>query len=417
MQQVGKIVLQLRRRGAWRSRASRALPLLVAGLLLAACAPTRLGDTGGTAPAVSSAANTEAPLIGPARNVPTPPDGHAYFGVQLDWSSDSPKSYTGRLGRSPAIYGRFADFPLSDAQKTLITAGVDEIATQHAMLDLTLKPTGGLATVSQQSAQELANTLAEWNRRGVDVLLRFAHEMNGSWYSWGQQPIEYIAAYRTVADAVHKVALKTVMVWAPNQGGSYPYLGGQYSAKPGTPDFAALDTNHDGQLNGDDDAYAPYYPGDNYVDWVGLSLYSWGCHYPWGANVLPQPGMFVSEVTGKALHDGCTDDRDLTDYYKVFAEGRHKPMALSETGALFDEANASTGASALDLKKAWMAQVLDPSLSSRFPLLKEENWFEFRQYEASVSAQVDWRLTADPAVLQALKGYLGPRYILAPIPQ
>jgi hypothetical protein len=371
--------------------------VLVAAATLAACAPTRLGDTGGTPAAVTpTATGSQAPLIGPPRNVPVPADGQAYFGVQLDWSTDTPAAYTSRLGRSPAIYGRFADFPISDAQKALITSGVDQIAAEHAMLDLTLKPTGGLDTVTQQSALELAATLADWNRRGVDVLLRFAHEMNGSWYSWAQQ---------------------TVMVWAPNQGGSYPYLGGQYSAKPGTADFAALDTNQDGKLTGDDDAYTPYYPGDGYVDWVGISLYSWGCHYPWGANVLPQPGMFVSEVTGTALHDGCTDDRDLTNFYKVFAQGHNKPMALTETGALYDEANAATGASALDIKKAWMSQVLDPNLSVVFPLLKEENWFEFRQFEASVSAQVDWRLTTDPAVLQALKGYLGKRFLLAPITQ
>jgi hypothetical protein len=394
--------------------------VVLAGIAtVSACAPTRLGDTGGTPQAAVSAAATtpSGQLIGPPRNVPVPPDGRAYFGVQLDWSTDTPASYSSRLGRSPAIYGRFADFPLSDAQKTLITAGVDQIAAEHAMLDLTLKPTGGLDTVTEHSAVELATTLADWNRRGVDVLLRFAHEMNGSWYPWAQQPVEYIKAYRTVADAVHHVALKTVMVWAPNQGGSYPYNGGQYSAKPGTAYFAALDTNHDGQLNGEDDAYAPYYPGDAYVDWVGISLYSWGCHYPWGANVLPQPGMFVSEVTGTALHDGCNDDRDLTNFYKTFAEGHHKPMALSETGALYDEANASSGASALDVKKAWMSQVLDPNLSIVFPLLKEENWFEFRQFEASVSAEVDWRLTVDPAVLQALKSYLGQRFILAPIAQ
>ena len=412
-------MVQSRWRQRWRPRQTRLVAVLIATATLAACAPTRLGDTGGTpqAAVTASASSSQAPLIGPPRNVPVPADGHAYFGVQLDWSTDTPAAYTSRLGRSPAVYGRFADFPISDAQKALITSGVDQIAAEHAMLDLTLKPTGGLATVTPQSALELAATLAEWNRRGVDILLRFAHEMNGSWYPWAQQPVEYVKAFQMVADAVHHVALKTVMVWAPNQGGSYPYLGGQYSAKPGTADFAALDTNHDGKLTGDDDAYTPYYPGDGYVDWVGISLYSWGCHYPWGANVLPQPGMFVSEVTGTALHDGCNDDRDLTNYYKVFAQGHNKPMALSETGALYDEANAATGASAVDIKKAWMAQVLDPNLSVVFPLLKEENWFEFRQFEASVSAQVDWRLTTDAEVLQALKGYLGQRFLLAPIAQ
>jgi hypothetical protein len=38
-------------------------------------------------------------------------------------------------------------------------------------------------------------------------------------------------------------------------------------------DRAALDTNGDGQLTQADDPYAPYYPGDDFVDWIGLSLY------------------------------------------------------------------------------------------------------------------------------------------------
>lgn len=406
-------------RSPWRCRSVRSLAVVVAGLLLAACAPSRLGDTGGTPQPQASppASATRPPLIGPPRNVPTPPDGHAYFGVQLDWSTDTPASYAARLGRAPAVYGRFASFPLSDADTTLLTVGVEQIAAQHAMFDLTLKPDGGLETVTPASATALAATLAEWNRLGVDVLLRFAHEMNGTWYSWGQRPIEYIKAYRMIADAVHKVALKTVMVWSPNQGGGYPYTGGQYSAQPGTADFAALDTNHDGRLTGDDDAYSPYYPGDNYADWVALSLYSWGCQFPWGKNLVPEPNKFIDQVTGTFADNHCTDDRALQNFYALFAQGHHKPMALSETGALYNEAQAGIGASALDIKKAWMSQVLDPKLSTIFPLLKEENWFEFHQFEASTQSMVDWRLTTDPAVLQVLKSYLGPRFILAPIAQ
>jgi soluble lytic murein transglycosylase-like protein len=66
------------------------------------------------------------------------------------------------------------------------------------------------------------------------------------------------------------------MLWAPNYGGGYPFASGQYNALPGTSDFALLDTNHDGVLNMSDDPYLPYYPGDDAVDWVGMSLYHWG---------------------------------------------------------------------------------------------------------------------------------------------
>lgn len=114
------------------------------------------------------------------------------------------------------------------------------------------------------------------NDQGTPVVLRFAHEMNGSWYPWGQRPTQYIEVFRRVAAAVHQQAPGTAMLWAPNYGGGYPFASGQYNALPGTSDFALLDTNHDGVLNMSDDPYLPHYPGDDAVDWVGMSLYHWG---------------------------------------------------------------------------------------------------------------------------------------------
>ncbi len=34
-----------------------------------------------------------------------------------------------------------------------------------------------------------------------------------------------------------------------------------------------LDTNGDGKLDMSDDMYTPYYPGDEWVDWVGMSIF------------------------------------------------------------------------------------------------------------------------------------------------
>jgi hypothetical protein len=41
----------------------------------------------------------------------------------------------------------------------------------------------------------------------------------------------------------------------------------------GSADALALATDHDGSLDGTDDSYAPYWPGDRYGDRVGMSLY------------------------------------------------------------------------------------------------------------------------------------------------
>jgi hypothetical protein len=42
-----------------------------------------------------------------------------------------------------------------------------------------------------------------------------------------------------------------------------------------------LDTNHNGVLDKDDDPFMPYYPGDAFVDVIGLSMYHLGATWPW----------------------------------------------------------------------------------------------------------------------------------------
>ena len=90
------------------------------------------------------------------------------------------------------------------------------------------------------------------------------------------------------------------MVWAPNNGGGYPFAasGTHLCLKGWCSDFDLLDTNGDGELGMDDDMYAPYYPGDDVVDWVGMTMYHWGRKAPWGNNTLPEPMAFLDRVRG-----------------------------------------------------------------------------------------------------------------------
>jgi hypothetical protein len=47
-----------------------------------------------------------------------------------------------------------------------------------------------------------------------------------------------------------------------------------------------------------DDPYSPYYPGDEYVDWVGASLYIYGTRHPWSDNIIAPPGKFEEILNG-----------------------------------------------------------------------------------------------------------------------
>jgi hypothetical protein len=340
------------------------------------------------------------------------------YGVNLDWEHDSAASYATRLGKAPSTYVAFAQFPPAAGDWAYLDGVIDQVQALRGMALVTLEPSVDLSAITPQMADDFAQRLAGYNARGVPVLVRFAHEMNGSWYAWGQQPTAYIRAFRLIADAIHRTAADSATLWAPNYGAGYPFSGGAYEIKAGDPDYAVLDTNHDGSLDARDDMYAPYYPGDDAVDWVGMTLYHWGDVWPWGKNVVPEPDKFVNQLSGTYNGTGG-DDRGLPDFYRDYAEGHGKPVAIPETAALYNTA-VGNGDSELDIKRAWWRQVFSSDVVQRFPLLKMINWFEWRKPEPEVAnAVVNWTATVDPTIRAAFVSDLSSQtqLVFAPGPE
>jgi hypothetical protein len=341
-----------------------------------------------------------------------PADG-TLMGVNLEWGRETLAEYSDKLGERPAVAVSFADFPFDEEDPGLIESAVEQLRQEGGMLLLTLEPVEGLAAVTEDHADELAGMLAGFNANGVPVIVRFAHEMNGSWYPWGQQPDEYIAAFRRVADAVHQDAPGSAMMWAPNYGGGYPFAGGTFEALPGTSDFAPLDMNGDSVLTSFDDPYAPYYPGDDAVDWVGMSLYHWGGTYPWGESEMPEDGKFIDQLTGN--YDGKNgDDSMLPDFYAEYGDGHGKPVAIPETASLVVDGVGDLRS--LNIKRAWWEQVFDPAVHEEFPQLRMVNWFEWNKMEPEVGAAVDWTVMEDPAVRSEFSAALPEWYRFAEEP-
>ncbi len=326
------------------------------------------------------------------------PASGTYYGVVLDWEQDTAAAYNQRLGVPAAVYVAFFPFPFSETDRVNVDAFIEQVAAEGGMALITLQPESGLDKVTATVAYDFAGLLAEYNRSGVPVFVRFGHEMNGSWYPWSQQPTAYIRAFRTLAEAVHQHTTLSAMLWAPNYGGGYPFAGGRYEASPQDSDFYLLDTNHDGHLDMNDDMYAPYYPGDDAVDWVGMSVYHWGNQYPWGENEIPEAGNFIAQITGTYLGlDG--DQRPVPDFYQVYVEQHGKPMAVPETAALY---NPDLGGDAeLSIKQTWWRQVFSPEVADDFPGIKMINWFEERKYESEVGTTIDWTVTFNPVLRQA----------------
>ncbi|MEU7901260.1 glycosyl hydrolase [Actinoplanes sp. NPDC049118] len=103
------------------------------------------------------------------------------------------------------------------------------------------------------SDARIARAARQLKRQGRPLLLRWGWEMNGDWYPWGaarndKDPGAYVECWRRIHDIFAEEKAKNVSwVWSPNWN-SAPVAGWN--------SFEAL------------------YPGDRYVDWVGVSGYN-----------------------------------------------------------------------------------------------------------------------------------------------
>ena len=177
-------------RDLMRQPVSRRAVLLTPALLaLAAC-----GGSGSKQPTSSAtplaAAGTASPAAHPQVDF-TPKTGLArleaekpYFGANLDWGNDSAAAFSERLGAPAASYVQFVAFPLGGNEKQILDQFFTQVLAEGGLAVVTLEPHVALGDISPAMAEDLASFLGGYNARGAGVLVRFAHEMNGSWYAW-----------------------------------------------------------------------------------------------------------------------------------------------------------------------------------------------------------------------------------------
>ena len=67
-----------------------------------------------------------------------------------------------------------------------------------------------------------------------------------------------------------------------------------------------LDTNRDGRVTEADDPYTPYYPGDEFVDWIGISVYYKSKDSSGGnMNLVQTPDFCGRALTGRDIATGA----------------------------------------------------------------------------------------------------------------
>jgi len=380
-----------------RQQAARAVALLVvvATLALGGALPAS------AVPATTSAAATSAAATTTTGAAVTPPDGRAWFGPDLDWGDDAPDGYEGRLGATPSMYGVEIAYPLDRPARKEFLRATRAAAAQGAVLVVSLEPDRSLRSLTAADARAANRLLEEvHDQYETQVLVRFAPQMNGTWVRWGQQPTQFVRAFRALATAVHAGDSEARMVWSPSYGAGYPFgeSAGRLRDLSAT-DVARLDTTGDGELTAADDPYQPYWPGDAAVDWVGLSaLYfgkgksteAAGRAVPLTRNDVPEAG----EVEARFDETWGYQERQPGTFYDRFAVTDDRPMLL-DTGALYD--HALRGDPELTVKQAWWRQVI-AAVQDR-PLVRGVTFLETNRREPEAGNRVaDWRNTADPGI-------------------
>jgi hypothetical protein len=182
-----------------------------------------------------------------------------------------------------------------------------------------------------------ARSAARWRR---PVFLDLAQEMNIPGYAWspgvhGNTPALYIRAWRHVVSIFRAEGARNVRwVWAPN-------------------------TDCDGRC-----PFSAFYPGDEWVDWVGLDGYNL-------AGVHGGPWKQFQRIFGGS--------------YRVLTSLTDKPVMIAET------ASGENGGS----KAQWIVNMRDALLGA-FPRVRLLVWFD-RVKEA------DWLINSSPSSLAAFR--------------
>lgn len=219
---------------------------------------------------------------------------------------------------------------------------------------------------------------------GYPVLFRPMGEMNGNWTSWscgnavadvppvnGNSPADYVAAYHHVHDIFVADSVTNVeWVWAPNRDGAA-------NGAQGT-DVAQY-------------TFDTYYPGDSYVDYIGIDGYNWGNEFSWSN------WQDLSQIFGPSY--------DVFVHSTLNSSPKPKIMIAEMSST---EEGAPTGTS----KASWMTAAYSSWLPYRFPEVENVTWFNQKKPEGTNGGLpiIDWRITSNISSQNAFNGAMQSLY-------
>jgi hypothetical protein len=297
---------------------------------------------------------------------PSPQSPSIYWGAWIDGDVYSPGAPDAPWGT--AAWDRFE----ADAGKRVSivhfgqpapwnqpfsSAPLEAVRTRGAIGLLDMDPDG--ASLAEIADGAYDAQLTAWARAvaayGKPFFLRWAWEMNGTWFKWGAEaaadPSLYVAAWRHFHDiATAQGATNLTWVWCPNT-----------SFKGSTP-------------------LGELYPGDAYVDWTCVDGYN--------------SGTDTGSDDWRSFHQVFGDT-----YAELLGLAPQKPIMVGETGS--SEGGGS--------KAEWIRDALSVQVPEEFPEIKALVWFNWNIVEASGSHS--WQIESSPAATEAFAAAISsPQY-------
>jgi beta-mannanase len=274
------------------------------------------------------------------------------FGVVVEKYSNETgeiSAIESQLGINVSTVGIFKQFGLP-TNNNLVTEDLAFIKSSGKTLLLTWEPWNPQEGINQSidflseiingTQDDYISSFAQQVKNyNSPVLLRFAHEMNGNWYPWGNRPAEYVNAYRKVVDVFRENGVDNVrFVWCINSD-NVPYTPIENSAQ--------------------------YYPGNAYVDYIGIDGFNFG--------------------TSQSSSEWRNFAQIFLPSYS-FVESRYpgKPIFIAETASSEFGGNKSEWINGMFIALADM------------PEIGEIIWFNLLK-------ETDWRIDSSQSSLEALR--------------
>ncbi len=330
-------------------------------LALIACLPQRAACPAHGLMALLAVATAALALVVPSSAAAN----RVALGVYVPGSQEDPtliNDFAAEVGQSPVIVASYEDWthPLFDR------GSLESIWNRGSVPLITWEPWNWADPAQRFPLRAIANgrydayirrSASEAAGWGKPMMVRFAQEMNGAWYPWGKgHPAKaYKLAWRHIVDVFRALGANNVTwVWSP-----YVSNGGHL-------------------------LFERYFPGDRWVDWVGVDGFNWGARRAWQS---------FSAI--------------FANSYRMLSRMTSLPIMIPETGSTEEGGN----------KAEWISRAVGRELP-RFPRIRALVWFSDRFH--TVEARVDSSESALAALRSAMSSTLfqvdRESFLLSPAP-